>query len=164
LLNKSYKTEDEGIQTIASGLDQFYSQSYPDVHVKRGNDIKASATELQRIFKTYFFPEMRTNWQTHPNNIGHFYFNGCFRCHDGEHVSNTGKTIRNDCNICHTVIYDSANPAASVQLGSYQHPVDLGGLADRKCETCHKANEPFRHPVNLGDISTFQCVECHPKK
>jgi hypothetical protein len=134
------------------------------VHASRGNDIKTSATELQRIFRTYFFPEMKTDWQTHPNNIGHLYFSGCFRCHDGEHVSNTGKVIRNDCNICHTVIYDSANPAASVKLGSYQHPVDLGGLSERKCETCHKANEPFRHPINLGDISMFQCVECHPKQ
>ena len=164
LLNKSYKTEDEAVQSIASGLEQFYSQNYPDLRVSKGNDIKASATELQRIFRTYFFPEMKTNWQTHPNNIGHFYFSGCFRCHDGEHVSSTGKVIRNDCNICHTVIYDSANPEASVKLGSFKHPVDLGGLATRKCETCHKANEPFRHPVNLGDISMFQCVECHPKQ
>ena len=47
---------------------------------------------------------------------------------------------------------------------SVQHPVDLGGLSDRKCETCRKANEPFKHPVNLGDISMFQCVECHPRQ
>ena len=37
-------------------------------------------------------------------------------------------------------------------------------LVDRKCETCHKANAPFKHPVNLGDIATFQCVECHRRK
>ena len=161
LLNKPYNTEDEALRTIGSGLPQFYSQNYPTASAE---SIKAATSELQRIFKTYFFPEMRTNWQTHPNNIGHLYTSGCFRCHDGDHVSKEGKVIRNDCNICHTVIYDSANPAASVKLGSYQHPVDLGGLADRKCETCHKANEPFKHPVNLGDISMFQCVECHPKK
>jgi hypothetical protein len=161
LLNKPYHTEDEAVRTIGSSLPQFYSQNYPNAN---SDSVKRSTAELQRIFKTYFFPEMRTNWQTHPNNIGHLYFSGCFRCHDGEHVSKEGKVIRNDCNICHTVIYDSANPAASVKLGSYQHPVDLGGLADRKCETCHKANEPFKHPVNLGDISMFQCVECHPKK
>jgi hypothetical protein len=61
------------------------------------------------------------------------------------------------------VIYDSENPAASVKTGPFQHPVDLGALADRKCETCHKANKPFQHPINLGDISMFQCVECHRK-
>jgi branched-subunit amino acid transport protein len=164
LLSKTYKTEDEALRAIGSGLGQFYSQNYPTVYAANSAAIKDATSELQRIFKTYFFPEMKTNWQTHPNNIGHLYFSGCFRCHDGEHVSKDGKVIRNDCNICHTVIYDSANPAASVKIGSFQHPVDLGGLSDRKCEFCHKADQAFRHPVNLGDISMFQCVECHPKK
>ncbi|HEV8369753.1 MAG TPA: NapC/NirT family cytochrome c [Pyrinomonadaceae bacterium] len=164
LLNKPYNTEDEALRSIAAELNQFYSTNYPEMSSGKPDAIKTATSELQRIFRTYFFPEMKTNWETHPNNIGHFYFSGCFRCHDGEHVSKTGKLIRNDCTICHTVIYDSANPAASVKIGAFQHPVDLGGLSDRKCETCHKANEAFRHPVNLGDIAMFQCVECHPKK
>jgi hypothetical protein len=107
---------------------------------------------------------MKTNWETHPNNIGHLYSSGCFRCHDGEHISNTGKVIAKDCNVCHTVLSDSARPATVLKPLSVEHPVDLGGLADRKCESCHKANEPFKHPVNLGDLSEFQCVECHPRK
>lgn len=164
LLTRSYNTEEEALQTINSGLNQFYSQYYPGLYSSKADAIRLADSEVQRIFKTYFFPEMKTNWETHPNNIGHLYFSGCFRCHDGDHVSKDGRVIRNDCNICHTVIFDSANPAASVKLGSFQHPVDLGGLADRKCETCHKANQPFQHPINLGDISMFQCVECHPKK
>jgi hypothetical protein len=163
-LNKPYTTEDEAVRTIATSLDGFYRSNYGQVYAQKSGEIKQAITETQRIFKTYFFPEMRTNWQTHPNNIGHFYFNGCFRCHDGEHVSDSGKVIRNDCDICHTVIYDSANPAASVKIAGFQHPVDLGAFSDRKCESCHKPNEPFRHPVNLGDISMFQCAECHPKK
>jgi hypothetical protein len=162
-LSKPYSTEDEALRAIAAGLDGFYRSNYTDMYAKKSESVRDAVKETQRIFKTYFFPEMKTNWQTHPNNIGHFYSSGCFRCHDGEHVSDSGKVIRNDCNICHIVIYDSANPAASVKIASFQHPVDLGGLSDRKCETCHKANEPFKHPVNLGDISLFQCVECHPK-
>ena len=80
------------------------------------------------------------------------------------HVSNTGKVISNDCTICHTVIYDSARPPEkNASIGAFQHPVDLGGLAGRKCQSCHSADKPFQHPVNLGDISMFQCVECHPK-
>jgi hypothetical protein len=162
-LGKSYSTEVEALQAIASGLDGFYRSNYSELYAQKSESVKGAVKETQRIFKTFFFPEMKTNWQTHPNNIGHFYSSGCFRCHDGEHVSDSGKVIRNDCNICHTVIYDSANPAASIKIASFQHPVDLGGLSDRKCETCHKANEPFKHPVNLGDISSFQCAECHPK-
>jgi len=165
LLSKEYQTEDEALRSIATGLRQFYSTNYSEIATTKTDAIKTASDELQRIFRTYFFPEMKTNWQTHPNNIGHLYFSGCFRCHDGEHVSNTGKVIRNDCNICHTVIYDSARPPEQNQrVDAYNHPVDLGGLANRKCETCHKPNQPFQHPVNLGDISMFQCVECHPRK
>jgi nitrate/TMAO reductase-like tetraheme cytochrome c subunit len=164
VLNKPYTTEGEALNAIASGLDGFYRTNYSQLYAQKTDAIKTAIGETQRIFKTYFFPEMKTNWATHPNNIGHLYSSGCFRCHDGEHVSDTGKVIRNDCNICHTVLSDSARPSTRPETIDFQHPVDLGGLANRKCETCHKANEPFRHPINLGDISMFQCVECHPKE
>ena len=165
LLSKPYSSTTEALTSISGGLDQFYRTNYADLYSSKNESIKAGTKEIQRIFQTYFFPEMKTDWQTHPNNIGHLYSSGCFRCHDGEHVSNTGKVIRNDCNVCHTVLYDSARPVEqNARTGSFQHPVDLGGLADRKCETCHKANKAFQHPVNLGDISMFQCVECHPVK
>jgi hypothetical protein len=164
MLSKPYTTEQEAVNSIASGLDAFYRTNYNQLYAQHPDTIKSAISETQRIFKTYFFPEMKTDWSVHPNNIGHLYSSGCFRCHDGEHVSDSGKVIRNDCNICHTVLSDSARPATISQTIDFQHPVDLGGLANRKCETCHKANEPFRHPVNLGDISMFQCVECHPKQ
>ena len=163
VLTKPYATEDEAVKAIASGLDGFYRTSYSELYSQKATEIKTAIGETQRIFKTYFFPEMKTDWSTHPNNIGHLYSSGCFRCHDGEHVSDKGKVIRNDCDICHTVLSDSARPSSNPTSVSFRHPVDLGGLANRKCETCHKPNEPFKHPVNLGDISMFQCVECHPK-
>jgi nitrate/TMAO reductase-like tetraheme cytochrome c subunit len=163
VLNNQYETTPDAVKAIAAGLNDFYRTNYPDVYSQKQDSIKGAVTEVQRIFETYFFPEMKTDWQTHPNNIGHLYFAGCFRCHDGDHVSNTGKVITNDCTVCHTVIYDSLNPAASVKTGPFQHPVDLGALADHKCDFCHKPNKPFQHPVNLGDISMFQCAECHPK-
>jgi hypothetical protein len=163
-LNQPYATEDEALKKIATSLDGFYRANYSDVYSQKADTVKRAINETQRIYQTYFFPEMKTNWETHPNNIGHLYSAGCFRCHDGEHVSDAGKVIPNDCNICHTVLSDSARPGSALKTLSVQHPVDLGGLADRKCETCHQANKPFQHPVNLGDISTFQCVECHARK
>jgi hypothetical protein len=165
LLSKPYNSTDEALNSISSTLDNFYRTNYADLYSSKNESVKSGITEVQRIFQTYFFPEMKTDWQTHPNNIGHLYSSGCFRCHDGEHVSNTGKVIPNDCNTCHSVIYDSAAPVErNVKIGPFQHPVDLGGLAEKKCQECHKANKPFQHPVNLGDISMFQCVECHPRK
>jgi len=44
---------------------------------------------------------MKVTADTHSNNIGHKDFAGCFRCHDGKHVSKTNQAIRLECNICH---------------------------------------------------------------
>jgi len=164
-LSKPYTSNDEALKSIASSIDGYYRTNYSSLYSQKRSSIDGAIAELQRIYQINFFPEMKTDWQAHPNNIGHLRSSGCFRCHDGEHKSETGKVIRNDYNICHTVIYDSAAPPEkNTRTGPFQHPVDLGGLSDHKCEFCHKSNKPFQHPVNLGDISMFQCVECHPKK
>jgi hypothetical protein len=165
VLTKPYNTSEEAVSAIASSLNDFYRVNYADVYAQKRQSIDTAVKEVQRIYQTYFFPEMKTDWRTHPNNIGHLYFNGCFRCHDGEHVSKDGKVITNNCNVCHTMIYDSAAPPEkNVKTGPFVHPVDLGGLAEKhKCDFCHQANKTFKHPINLGDISMFQCVECHPK-
>ena len=165
VLTKPYASNDEAVRSIGSGIGDFYRTNYSSLYAEKGGAIDSAIREIQRIYQVNFFPEMKTDWQAHPNNIGHLRSSGCFRCHDGEHVSNDGRRIRNDCNICHTVLYDSAGPPQNYsRTGPFQHPVDLGSLADRKCETCHKGNKPFQHPLNLGDISMFQCVECHHKE
>lgn len=165
VLSGKYETEEQALAAIEAGLNEFYQTKYQDVYLQKQEVIKSAITEVQRIFQTYFFPEMKTNWQTHPNNIGHLNSAGCFRCHDGQHISKTGKVISSDCTICHTTIFDSQGPPEeNIKMGAFKHPVDLGELAARKCEYCHQPNKPFTHPINLGDISRFQCVECHQKK
>ena len=164
VLTGAYGTTQDALNAIENGLTTFYRTNYPDVYSERQQSIQSAVKEIQRIFQTYFFPEMKTNWQTHPNNIGHMKFPGCFRCHNGQHISNTGKVITSDCNVCHTTIYDSqAAPETNLKTGPFQHPVDLGALAERSCQSCHTPDKPFKHPVNLGDISRFQCAVCHPK-
>ena len=46
---------------------------------------------MQKIYQTNIFPEMKVDWRTHPDNIGHTLYPGCFRCHEGNHVSREGK-------------------------------------------------------------------------
>ncbi len=164
-LSRQYNTTPDAVNSIATTLDQFYRQNYAELYTQKKSSVDGAVAEVQRLFQTYFFPEMKTDWQAHPNNIGHLNFAGCFRCHDGEHVSKDGKVITNNCNVCHTVVYDSAAPPEkNSKTGPFVHPVDLGALAERKCESCHQPNKRFVHPINLGDISMFQCAECHPKK
>ena len=40
---------------------------------------------------------MKVTWGTHPNNLGHTAYPGCFRCHDASHEAKGGKSITNDC-------------------------------------------------------------------
>ncbi|HZT59532.1 MAG TPA: cytochrome c3 family protein [Pyrinomonadaceae bacterium] len=165
VLTADYSTTDEAVATIARDLDSFYRENYPAVYAQKADSIRAAIGEVQRIFQTYSFPEMKTDWRTHPNNIGHFYSQGCFRCHDGQHKSSDGRVIRNDCNICHTTL-DQTNGGVPVPVkdGTFQHPVELGGLTQLDCSACHRENKPFQHPVNLGDISKFKCADCHSGK
>ncbi len=165
LLTRQYATNGEAMKAISDGLTEFYQKNYPDVYSQKGNSVKAAITEVQRIFQTFIFPEMRVDWTTHPNNIGHYYFQGCFRCHDGQHVSNTGKVIKNDCNICHTVL-DQTNKGLPIAVkdGGFTHPIELGNLSSLNCSACHKGNAAFQHPVKLGDLTQFKCVDCHAGK
>jgi hypothetical protein len=164
VLSANYETTPQALSSIEAGLHGFYRTNYADLYSQKQDAVQGAVIEVQRIFQTYMFPEMRTNWQTHPNNAGHLNSAGCFRCHDGEHFSKAGKMISNDCNICHTTVYDSAAPPeTNMKTGPFIHPVDLGSLAGRRCDTCHKPDQPFVHPINLGDISMFQCSACHQK-
>jgi nitrate/TMAO reductase-like tetraheme cytochrome c subunit len=137
-LSKPYSTNKEAVEAISTSLLQYYQTKYPNVYASRRQSIDASVSELQRIFQTYFFPEMKTDWTSHPDNVGHYYSIGCFRCHDGKHVSNKGETIRADCNICHTVLDQSeAGKSVPVKDGAFQHPIDMGDMTGISCTECH---------------------------
>lgn len=162
VLSGEYQTNDEAVAAIATSIPAYYSSAYPDVFVSKRGSINEAVTEIQQIYQTYFFPEMKTDWSSHINNIGHLNAQGCFRCHDGQHFSSEGKVIRNDCSICHTTLEQSfGGRKIQPPAGIFQHPADLGDKNTYQCAACHKGNQGFKHPLNLGDISRFQCSECH---
>jgi hypothetical protein len=138
-LTANYDTTDAAMQGIAKSIDGFYETKYPDLAKSKRLEIRNAIDELQRIYRNTTFPEMKLNWQTHPNNIGHFYFSGCFRCHDGQHVSADGKVVTKDCQTCHTVLSQEEGGVsmAAVQKVSFRHPIDLGDLTQVNCSDCH---------------------------
>jgi len=138
-LTGKYDTTEAAMQGIAKTLHDFYGQKYPELANSKQLEIRNAIDEVQRIYRSTTFPEMKVNWQTHPNNIGHFYSNGCFRCHDGQHVSSEGKTITKDCNACHTLFgqQEGAVNLASTPGLSFTHPVDLGDMTAVNCSDCH---------------------------
>lgn len=142
-LTGKYETTDQAMQGIAKSLHDFYANKYPDVSKAKELEIRNVIDEAQAIYRRTTFPEMKVNWQTHPDNLGHFYSIGCFRCHDGQHVSPEGKIIPKDCDSCHTLMAQeeggvSKTPSSAL---SFQHPVDVGDLKQVNCTDCHNGGQ-----------------------
>lgn len=119
LIKASYSSEEEAKTKIASGLDDFYRSQYPDIWGQKRAQVDEAAKTLVAIYSENVFPFMKVTWGTHPNNIGHNAYPGCFRCHDGSHSTKDGKqTVTNDCSACHNLLaVDDPNPKQLADLG-----------------------------------------------
>jgi hypothetical protein len=131
LLTGEYATRDEAFDAIAAGL----GEAYPG-----DRRLASTIAEVQDIYRSNFFPLMKVSWAAYPNNIGHKDWPGCFRCHNDEHISHDGRTIRmSTCNDCHTIIAQGGS-AAELRI-------------------LHPDGDEFRHPA--GDVSGMLCSDCH---
>lgn len=119
LLNATYKDNEQAASAIPANLVQFYRASYPDVYAKSKAKVEAAGTTLAAIYNRNNFPDLKVTWGTYPNNLGHMDSPGCFRCHDGSHMTSDSKrVISNDCTVCHqTPAVDEASPAVLKTLG-----------------------------------------------
>jgi len=139
-LTGTYNSTPEALQGIATEMQKFYQEKYPQIAASKQHEIKQAIGEVQAIFQRTIFPEMKVDWKTHPSNIGHFLSAGCFRCHDGNHVSAEGKVVSKDCNACHTVLSEAESgvPIMGSATGiQFKHPVDLGDMTQVNCADCH---------------------------
>jgi hypothetical protein len=118
ILKRDYANRDTAVREIATSLDSFYQSKYPQVHESGSADLKIAIEAVKAIYLQNVFPEMKVNWGTYPSNIGHMDSPGCFRCHDGNHVSSDGRAIPNDCATCHDVLaMEEKNPKVLTDLG-----------------------------------------------
>jgi hypothetical protein len=108
LLQADYASHDDARTKLAAALEAFYTKEHPSAD--RGR-VAAAAAELGVIYGTNVHPSMNIKWGSYPTHLGHTSSPGCFRCHDGEHASPAGATIRQDCDLCHSVLaMEEPNP------------------------------------------------------
>jgi cytochrome c5 len=147
VLSASYTTMPEALDAIAA-LKTFYQTTYPDYYTAHPEKIDAAITALQGAYKDSTFPEQKSDWTTHPNNVGHRYFPGCFRCHDGKHLNPQQEAIRLECNLCHSipVVVGPDKFVADIEISrgpepeSHKNPNWLGlhrSAFDETCSACH---------------------------
>jgi nitrate/TMAO reductase-like tetraheme cytochrome c subunit len=118
LLKATYASEAEASVKIPQQLAEFYRTQHPEVLPAKADIVKSAGQELVTLYSQNVFPYMNVTWGTHPNHIGHMSYPGCFRCHDGDHVSKTGKAITQDCANCHNLLaVDEAKPKVLSDLG-----------------------------------------------
>jgi nitrate/TMAO reductase-like tetraheme cytochrome c subunit len=152
VLSQQYTSTEEGLQTIES-LDGWYRENYPDYYAANQGAVQSAVETIKGIFTVTVFPNLGVGWQTHPDNSGHREFPGCFRCHDGKHTSPQGKTVRLECNVCHSVPdvvqAGMAAPVLSIDKpGEPESHLDSNWLArhryqfDETCATCHDVSNP----------------------
>jgi nitrate/TMAO reductase-like tetraheme cytochrome c subunit len=118
LIKASYATQTEAAEKITSGFEDFYRSQYPLVWESQRTQIDQGAKSLASIYGRNVFPFMKVGWGSHPDNLGHNDYPGCFRCHDGNHNSKIGTSITNDCSMCHNLLaVDESNPKLLTEIG-----------------------------------------------
>jgi len=135
LLTSEYPTTDTALALIRDSLTTEYADW------ENQSQVEEAITALQGIYQDNFFPEMKVDWQAYPNNLGHTIFPGCYRCHDGQHVSSAGEVITKDCTSCHVIIAQGNGEAA---------------------ETISPDGLEFQHPIDISEMwKMVNCAECH---
>lgn len=140
VLTGEYRSTADAEQGITKTLTTFYQSKYAEFTKTNEPLIRETISEIQRIYKQNFFPAMKVSWRVYPDNIGHWDFPGCYRCHDGNHSSADGKTITHSCNACHTIIAQGPQGREKNSLAGleFQHPVDIDALwKETNCSECH---------------------------
>ena len=142
LFNTTFSTRDSGSLFIRDYVTDFYNSGYPEFAAENPDLINKAIEGLLAGYNKNIFPEMKASWDAYPNHIGHSEYNGCFRCHNGNHVSEDGKIISRDCNLCHTIL--AQGNAENFQTSSVDKPLE------------------FLHPVDIDEAwKEMACADCH---
>ncbi len=146
-MTNNYASDAAATNGIAAAINSFYSINYPRLYSERRTEINNAVKATQKAFQKNIFPAMKARWSDYPNNLGHFIFKGCMRCHDGDHKSDNGLIIPNDCHTCHIIIEQGkSGPTETLNMETgqeFRHPVDIGNAwQETGCYECHSGVRP----------------------
>ncbi len=167
LLSGTYASTDDAVKAFES-LDAYYKDNYPDFYAEGQGQVREAIDLLSTLYREANYPEQLLSWDTHPNNVGHSDAPGCFRCHDGEHISDAGEAIRLECNLCHTIpaVVRPGDIEPSLRLATGVEPethLDSTWISrhhaafDASCSNCHTTS----NPGGIDDQSFCSNSACH---
>jgi NapC/NirT cytochrome c family, N-terminal region len=136
-----YKSSNEAMEKIGSGLTQYYSDKQAAYYAVHQATVKQAVQYVILLYQQNFFPEMKSRWDAYPDNIGHMNTLGCFRCHDDAHKAKTGEVISRNCTLCHTITQQGSGAAVQKDPDGllFQHPFQAGddSWKGSNCSDCH---------------------------
>jgi hypothetical protein len=150
VLYASHETRDAAMNAI-DGIDEYYRTT--DYYAGNADQVSQAVQAIKDIYDRTFFPDQKVDWTTHPNNIGHKYSPGCFRCHDGKHLDAENQAIRLECNVCHSIptVVGSQDFVANIEISRGPEPeshlnpnwISLHNqIFDSTCADCHTTEDP----------------------
>ena len=149
---RPHETQEIALNAIA-GLQNYYEQYYPDFYAENVDLVQGAITALQDAYAQSVYPEQKSNWDSHPNHVGHIYSPGCFRCHDGKHLNDEQEAIRLECNVCHSipVVAGESDFVAKIEVSRGPEPESHlnsnwismhRDVFDQTCQNCHTTEDP----------------------
>ena len=167
VLAVNYKSEEEA-QNAFLAMETYYQETYPDFYKDNSGLVKTAIQAIQDKYKVSAFIDQKMFWNTHPDNIGHETSPGCFRCHDGKHLTVEKEAVRLECNLCHSIPVVSAatDLVTNIELNRNVEPqshlhtnwITLHNqVFDASCQACHSVG----NPGGKDDSSFCSNSACH---
>lgn len=130
------------------GFAERYRTAYPNLYASYEAELAQAAQVLPELYALSVFPVLGMTGGVYPDHAAHKGMAGCFRCHDGQHLSAAGKRITRNCTTCHGVPVLQAATA----------PVPTAPFLPPPQPLSHQADDWYATHGKLKDES---CAHCH---
>lgn len=167
VLRGNYEDQESAKAGIESLVEK-YERDYPLAYQKYKQDIESAVGKLWAYYENAVFFDQKMKWDTHPDDSTHIDSPGCFRCHDGQHLSENNQAVRLECNLCHSipVVAGVEDFVTDIEISRGIEPenhknTNWIGLHreyfDDTCANCHTVEDPG------GSSNTSFCSNsgCH---
>lgn len=151
-LKGDFESYDEARTNIEKLLPN-YERNFPIAYAKYRTDLENTVEVLSNYYQNNVFIDQQMKWDTHPDNSQHLTSPGCFRCHDGKHLTEENEAVRLECNLCHSipVVAGPQDFVANIEVSRGVEPSSHKDtnwitihheIIDNTCENCHTIEDP----------------------
>jgi len=153
LVLRSNYEDQEAARLGIEKLVENYQRDYPLAYQKYKAELEIAVEKLWAYYENAVFFDQKMKWDTHPDNVQHLDSPGCFRCHDGKHLTETNEAVRLECNICHSIpvvvgpddFVTNIEVSRGIEPENHKNSNWIGlhrEYFDDTCENCHTVEDP----------------------